>query len=207
MAKSKKARAKRSKASSINWGGPAAKGTGPLNIAFGAVAALGVAGLAAWWWQGHTTKARFLALAQAGRPALEQVETQPNLGRSHLQAGETHNYAAAFPTSGPHSLTPTKPGVYDKPQPPTMLVHALEHGDIVIYYDKPPADVMTQLEDWAGLYTGQWAGVILAPGGGLGEGIVLIAWRKVLTQDRFDAAAAAAFIDEFRGRGPEHPVR
>ena len=207
MAKSKKSRAKKSRASSINWGGSAAKGNNKLNLAFGLIAAIAVVAGGAWWWQAHTIESAFHTLAHTGRAMLEQIETHPDHGRSHLQAGETHNYDTAFPTSGPHSLTWTVAGVYDAPQPPTMLVHALEHGNIVIYYDSPPAETMDQLKDWAGLYKGQWDGVVLTPGAGLGEGIVLTAWRKTLKQDRFDAAAAAAFIDEFRGRGPEHPVR
>ena len=40
-----------------------------------------------------------------------------------------------------------------------------------------------------------------------GEAIVLTAWTKRLRLDPFDPAAAAAFIDAYRGRGPEHPVR
>ncbi|MDP6276923.1 MAG: hypothetical protein QGI11_00225 [Nitrospinota bacterium] len=42
---------------------------------------------------------------------------------------------------------------------------------------------------------------------GIGVSVVLTAWTKRLNLERFDRAAAAAFIDLFRGRGPEHPVR
>jgi hypothetical protein len=42
---------------------------------------------------------------------------------------------------------------------------------------------------------------------GIGQQIILTAWTKELRLEEFDAAAAAAFIDRFRGRGPEHPVR
>ena len=48
---------------------------------------------------------------------------------------------------------------------------------------------------------------MVAPRPGLGEAVVLTAWNKILRLDAFDADAAAAFIDRFRGRGPEHPVR
>ena len=42
---------------------------------------------------------------------------------------------------------------------------------------------------------------------GLGQSVVLTAWAKRLDLDRFDPAPAAAFIDGYRGRGPENPVR
>jgi hypothetical protein len=35
----------------------------------------------------------------------------------------------------------------------------------------------------------------------------LTAWTKKLSLVQFDEAAAAAFIDAFRGRGLENPVR
>ena len=35
----------------------------------------------------------------------------------------------------------------------------------------------------------------------------MTAWRKRLRLKTFDASAAAAFIDAYRGRGPENPVR
>jgi len=51
------------------------------------------------------------------------------------------------------------------------------------------------------------AGVIVAPMPGIGQEIILTAWTKMLRLKTFDAASTAAFIDRFRGRGPEHPVR
>lgn len=66
---------------------------------------------------------------------------------------------------------------------------------------------MDILKRWAGLYGGQWDGLVVTPKPGLGEAIVLTAWTKLLRLAPFDAEAAAAFIDAFRGRGPENPVR
>jgi hypothetical protein len=78
---------------------------------------------------------------------------------------------------------------------------------VVIFYDAPPSEAMTMIEDWAGLYRGQWSGVVLARAPGVGEEIILTAWNRTLRLKPFEAASAAAFIDRFRGRGPEHPVR
>ena len=102
---------------------------------------------------------------------------------------------------------PTSPGVYRLPQRSGQLVHALEHGNVVIYYDTPTPDALADLKDWAALYTGPWDGVVLTPMERLGEEVVLTAWTKTLRLEPFDAALAAAFIDRYRGRGPEHPVR
>ena len=76
-----------------------------------------------------------------------------------------------------------------------------------IYYDRPGPDAISTLEDWTSLYTGHWDGVIATPSPGLGKAVVLTAWRKKFELERFAPAASAAFIDAFRGRGPENPVR
>lgn len=153
-----------------------------------------------------------LALAVGGAQAQDQpgeIETIPAASDSnqHLPTGADYDYGTAFPTSGPHSGSWTAAGFYTEAQPPTELVHALEHGNVVIYYDQPGETVRMRLRDWARAYSGQWNGIVAAPSPGLGEQIVLSAWEKRLVLSRYDEEKAAAFIDAFRGRGPEHPVR
>lgn len=99
------------------------------------------------------------------------------------------------------------PSYYDRPQLSGNLVHALEHGNVVIYYDRPSSEVLQRLESWANRFQDHWAGLIVTPMPGIGEQIILTAWTKELRLAKFDAPSAAAFIDRFRGRGPEHPVR
>lgn len=149
----------------------------------------------------------FLALAAAGQSRLPTVSKDPNLGDKHLDPGQGYDYKKQFPTSGPHAPTPSGPGFYDDPQPAVELVHALEHGYIVIYIDEPGDDALSLLKDWASLYRGHWDGLVVVPRAGLGEKVVLTAWRHRLDQESFDAEVAAAFVDHFRGRGPENPVR
>ncbi len=171
------------------------------------VIAAGVGGYFLWRYLADASE--FDALASEGRAALQRVESFASAPNStvHLQPGEVHSYGEAFPTSGPHHRTPTDPGFYDESQPAIQLVHALEHGHVVIYYEEPGTEAMKHLEAWAGLFGGHWDGVVVTPKSGLGPKVVLTAWRKRLDLDPFDAAAAAAFVDAYRGRGPENPVR
>ncbi|MHA1600224.1 MAG: DUF3105 domain-containing protein [Alphaproteobacteria bacterium] len=182
-------------------------GTRRINLILAAIVAAVIVAAGIWWWQSKQIESGFLALAAEGQSALQNVETMPDLGRTHLTPGQTQKYGTPFPTTGPHGTTWAGTGFYTQQQRPTQIVHALEHGNIVIYYDKPDEDVMATLKDWAGLYGGQWDGVAVIPSPGLGKAVVMTAWRKVLRLDSFEPAAAAAFVDAFRGRGPEHPVR
>jgi hypothetical protein len=155
----------------------------------------------------QSCEAAFLHLANAHKGTLDRVRTTPDFGRGHLRRGQSYQYRHPFPTSGPHSPVWTDPGVYEHPQRSVELVHALEHGNIVIYYDRPAPVDLEKLKSWAGIYTGPWSGVIVTKKAGLNRELVLTAWRKILRLKAFDAGVAAAFVDAYRGRGPEHPVR
>ncbi len=191
----------------IDWGASAKQGSGRLNIVLGAIAVAAVVAGSLYLWRLYRTGSDFDALAAQGRAALERVETTPNFGGGHLRPGQGHIYGRPFPTSGIHDRIPVNPGFYGKPQPAAKLVHSVEHGHIVIYYEAPGAEAIALLKDWASLYGGQWDGVAAVLSSGLGKTVVLTAWRRILRLDAFDPAAAAAFIDKFRGRGPENPVR
>jgi len=179
---------------------------GPKTAIYSLLLALAVVG--GWFiWRMEAREAAFLDLAAANNDSLRQVRTMRNLGGGHLTPGRSPRYADPFPTSGPHAPVWTDPGVYADPRPDVQLVHALEHGNIVIYYDQPADGVFATLESWAGLYPNQWSGIVVTRKPGLGPEVVLTAWRRILRMKVFDAGAAAAFVDAYRGRGPENPVR
>ena len=191
----------------IGWGGMGARPRGRANFVLGAIGAVALVAGGLYLWRGDQANSEFGALAMQGRAALSQVRTPPGLGGGHLAPGQSHDYNERFPTSGIHDPTTVGPGFYRNFLPPTRLVHSLEHGHIVIYYESPGAEAIQRLKDWTSLHDGHWDGVIAVPAAGLGEAVVLTAWSKIFRLDQFDPAAAAAFIDRYRGRGPENPVR
>ena len=172
------------------------------------LAALLAAGGLGWSWFADSQAERtFLEHARRGQQALGNVERPEDEGRGHGVAGASLQYASDLPTSGVHDPKWVYPSVYDTVQRREKLVHSLEHGLVVIYYDTPGTEVLTTVTAWTELYDNPWSGVVLTPKPGLGEALVLTAWNRVFRLERFDADAAAAFIDAFRGRGPERPVR
>jgi hypothetical protein len=147
----------------VNWGGAASKGGVSPKLILGIIAVVVVAGGGFWLWQTAEASREFDELAGQGVEVLARVQTQADDGRRHLNYGESYRYADAYPTSGPHAPQPTRPGYYTEVQPPIGLVHALEHGSIVIYYGEPAPATVAQLKDWTGLYQGVWDGVVAAP--------------------------------------------
>lgn len=157
---------------------------------------------------GTLAEVEFLRLSRHGMERmLRLVEAFPSEGREHVSLGTPVAYRTDPPTSGPHYERWVDPGFYTQAQTPKMLVHSLEHGHVVLYYDKPTETARVYLETWSHLYRGNWDGVVVVPNEGLGKGVVLTAWRHMLPLEKFDPALAAAFVDRYRGRGPEHPVR
>lgn len=208
MPKSKKRkRTRQGDSKQMQWGGAPTRASSRLNYVILAVAAILLIGGGIYLWQMLSATRSFAALAQQGQATLAGVVTDRDDGRGHLEPGQTQRYPERHPTSGIHSRQWTEAGFYDEPQPQTQLVHAAEHGNVVIYYGTPPADVIDTLGDWTSLYDGQWDGVVVTKDNRLSTKVVLTAWRKRLELDPFDPAAAAAFIDAYRGRGPENPVR
>jgi len=180
----------------------------PMPWILGAVVALAVLVGGFFWWQGQQAGGNFASLVAQGQPGLQaQVVTHPDSGRGHINLGTSVMYATDPPTSGIHWPNWTNPGFYDRPEPKEKLVHALEHGNVVIYYDQPSTEVLNLIRSWQRRFTGQWDGLVVVPKQGLGQTIELTAWGKFLRLETWDAPLAAAFIDAYRGRGPENPVR
>jgi hypothetical protein len=89
-----------------------------------------------------------VAASQAG---CSKRVTFPSEGNQHVPAGTKVNYKHDPPTTGNHwppdALLP-RAGFYDSAQPPEVLVHHQEHGQLVIWYrPDAPQQVRDQLKE------------------------------------------------------------
>ncbi|PSQ15149.1 hypothetical protein BRD00_15480 [Halobacteriales archaeon QS_8_69_26] len=150
-------------------------------------------------------------LPNSGNPSLlEDVESHPSEGGDHVPESTDPDYDFP-PTSGDHYRTPAFPGFYEKTPALGHLVHSLEHGAIVIYYDPASTsdDAEQSLREFAAQHTDPWASVVVVenPVENPESTYVLTAWRHSLRMDDYDPEVVRAFIAEYIGRGPENPVR
>lgn len=152
---------------------------------------------------------------------------QPNDGSAHVPVGvdcraapQSHANCGSSPysslpaTSGPH-WDPSglaNWGVYSTPQPESQLVHSLEHGGIVIWYDPEQLDAagVQALEDYVDRQTASGISgrykFILSPWGAadaLPAPIVATAWRYLLELETADTSAIDEFARARYGRSPE----
>jgi hypothetical protein len=96
-----------------------------------------------------------LGCALIDTPSVETIPASPS-ARAHVPDGVAVDYGTPYPTSGVHSKRRTEPGFYTDPQPLARLVHALEHGTIVIYYGEPGEEVLATLRAWSEGHQGEW---------------------------------------------------
>jgi len=144
-------------------------------------------------------------------PLLADAESFPSEGATHVSTGSDIDYERMPPLSGPHYSQAAGPGFYEETPALGNLVHSLEHGYVVVYYD-PDAlgpDAQADLENLTSTYTDRWESVIAAPHpeDSPDAAYVLTAWQVRLDMDEYDPETVRAFLDAFRGRGPENPVR
>ena len=168
-----------------------------------------------------------LVLLFGSGPAVNAGVQQPDDGTTHVAVGVdcraapqgdpncgTDPYSSLPATSGPH-WDPSgiaNWGVYTTPQPETQLIHNLEHGGIVIWYDPELLDAagIGDLEQF--VRTQNASGVsgrykfIVSPWGGddpLPSPVVATSWRWLLQLDEADTAAIDEFAREHYGISPE----
>jgi hypothetical protein len=140
---------------------------------------------------------------------LAGVEQFPNEGAQHVSAGTEIEYAQTPPLSGTHYVRATEGGYYQDAQPYGNIVHSLEHGAVVIYYDPSAINESTtqSLREFAATHNGRWRSVIAVPNSDIDSPYLLTAWRNRLAMDSYDPETVYAFLSEYLGRGPENPVR
>lgn len=136
-------------------------------------------------------------------------EPQAMDGRTHIATGTQGGpYSSTPAASGPHWDMPANWGTYQTPQVQEQVIHNLEHGGIVIWYQagQVTADQIAALE----AYTRSWNGterykVIVSPwsGSDFGHPIAVVAWTWLLYLDEVDPDLMDQFIDQHYGQAPE----
>jgi len=133
-------------------------------------------------------------------------------GQLHIAEGTAGGRYSSIPaTSGSHWNTADSPGpwgVYSNAQPQERMIHNLEHGGIVIWYQPARLDAagVAALTTYVSqqVTTSQFK-VILTPwsGADFGHPIAVTAWNWLLYLDTADVDAVRTFLDAHYGDAPE----
>lgn len=149
------------------------------------------------------------------------VDGEPLEDRNHLDPAAAPPAAVLYPDrpahSGPHfgSLLPVPEGVSPVPIDERAVLHNMEHGSVVVWFDadRSDADGRADLARWRrdrdalGFTSGASGAVFASPMPILGDppAIALRAWGVAVDCERFDPVVADAFLVEHWGSHGDAP--
>lgn len=142
-------------------------------------------------------------------PKLELYDNEHTTAEQiHLVGNQTANYTVLPPYGEEHSPRPLACGIYSATPTFEMVVHAMEHGAVAIWYtpsqlDRDDLDTLTEI---AADHLNGNDYVIQAPYGGLDSPIMLVAWGVRLPLEELNVDLIEQFFDEFHDDAPE-PLR
>ena len=155
-----------------------------------------------------------LVALMGGTPNPNAGQTLPDDGQTHVDDGITCRspqapcgadpYSSLPATSGPHWGSPAAWGVYSTPMNESQVIHNLEHGGIVIWYDPAALDdaqvseLTSYVESQVASGIGGRFKFIASPWGAsepLDAAVAVTAWRHLLKLDAFDMSAIRTFAD------------
>lgn len=131
---------------------------------------------------------------------------------THLAECSSIDYGSSPPVYGDHFPSWVAYKTYDFPVPLGFLVHDLEHGAVIFYYDCPEGcsdevqvvqDFIDALPDDPRCTSDVRVQVILVPRPGLGARWAASSWAASLTADCFDPEVFGQFYEDHLGKGPE----
>ena len=163
----------------------------------------GKSGTTVSYGKGSVPKQRIADLAAAAKAARCTVRTYPNFGRNHVTGFV--KYKTNPPTSGNHYPAPASDGAYPQAPRTEQLVHALEHGRVIVWFQpKAPQSVVNDLK---ALFDEDPVRVILTPDEtGMSFEVAATAWRHLLGCPRMNPKvfdAIRAFKAAYRDKAPE----
>ena len=148
-----------------------------------------------------------------GHTCKSVIEEHPPVSFQHVVDCSPVSYDTNPPSGGDHYGTWAAFQFYDFPVPPGFLVHDLEHGAVVIWYNcsdgcpneiaeaKAMIDALPSDDTCNGYPTARR--VVLTPYPGLTARWAASSWGWTLRADCFDSAAFTSFYMDHFGRGRE----
>ena len=139
-------------------------------------------------------------------PLLQEFDDQfTTSGQPHLQTGQAAAYPATPPYGGPHWSQPLRCGIYEDEQRFEPIVHTMEHGAVVLYYQPlvHDADAVAEIRVVVLAMLRDRARLIMTPSSQLSRPIVVASWGRLLPMPEFNEEALRGFVEAFEGDAPE----
>lgn len=125
------------------------------------------------------------------------------LSNKHFKQGTKITYNSNPPSSGAHYPDPQHAGVYTKTPLDGNLVHSLEHGAIIIWYN-PKKLSKEQTKTLTNIFTSiRLQKKIMTPRDTMPTAVALTSWGRLLPLKMLDEKQIRAFFKMNYDKGPE----
>lgn len=120
-------------------------------------------------------------------------------GRNHVPGSPS--YRVNPPAGGNHAASPAGPTVYADAPPDGQVVHAMEHGDVVLWHRPDVAvEAVAQLREVAARYADD---VLVVPRASLTVPVAATAWHRRVLCPEPNQGSIELFVRSYRDKGPE----
>lgn len=131
------------------------------------------------------------------------IGQEVQVSAKHIPAGTQITYNSNPPAGGQHYGDSTAhAGFYDKAPEDGYLVHSLEHGAVILWYN-PKQLSKDQIEQLKNIYNQTVGKTIMAPRDRMDVPVAVSSWGRVLKLNTIDEKQIKAFFDTNENRGPE----
>lgn len=130
-------------------------------------------------------------------------KTVPITGKNHLPDGTPIQYSTNPPAGGNHYPQPQSAGFYPTPPPDGNLVHSLEHGAVILWYNPKllSSEQVNRLKDIYKKAPGDKD--IMVSRTSMDVPVALTSWGQILKLKTIDKETIDAFFKTNVDRGPE----
>ncbi len=130
----------------------------------------------------------------------------PISGRQHFPDGTKITYDTNPPAEGNHYPEPQDAGVYTTPPADGHLVHSLEHGAIILWYN-PKLLSSAQIKELTNLFNSiPLSKTIMTPRDSMDVPVAVTSWGRILKLQTIDEKQIRAFFETNYDRGPEQAL-
>lgn len=139
-------------------------------------------------------------------PLLQEFDDQfTTADQAHLQPGQPAPGIGTPPYGGPHGIQPLRCGIYEAEQAFEPIIHTMEHGAVVLYYQPLvlTGDDVAAIRVVVTDLLSDGARMIMTPSTVLAKPIVVASWGRLLAMPEFDEQKLRGFVGAFEGDSPE----
>jgi len=178
-----------------------------------ALVLVGGAGAFLWFNSQSVSQGRVPLVGQGHGSASDDSEVGvtinvPDMGKNHVPTGTQVTYNSNPPSSGPHYDQPLRAGFYDNVVPDGNIVHSMEHGYVVIWYNcesLSAQDCQALKDNINKVITDHntYKLIGMDRSGAMDHQIALTSWGRLAYLDAFDETFINDFIDANQNNSPE----